>query len=280
MLFRSLLDAAVVPDDGVARVLRDARYRRQVRLFPRAQFRYLGLNARRYPPFADRRVRAAVAAAVDPATVAKALYAGAAVPLAGFTVPGVAGHVPGRSVPAIDEAAVRRDLATAGHAGGEGFPPLEIVGIEPHRNDLVHFADRIGRVLGTPVGVRIMERNAYLTAAASGDLPLFLGGWTADYPDALGILAPLWRSDSPFNASRYANPAVDALLDEARTTLSPERRADLYAATDAALAADVAGVPLYAPAYVLLVKDGTPSVCLTPAGALCFDRARAAALPD
>ncbi|WP_169732764.1 ABC transporter substrate-binding protein [Azospirillum halopraeferens] len=273
-----MLDVAVVSDDGVGRVLGNPRYRDRALLFRRVQFRYLGLNGSRYPPFADRDVRAAIAAAVDSAGLGRALYAEAAVPLSGFTVPGLAGHAANRE--RVGEAAAPAPATPPGTISGTPLPPLEIAGISVHRNELSYLADRVGSVLGRPVGVRIMERSAYLAAATAGELPLFLGGWTADYPEMMSVLGPLWHSTSPFNVSRFAHPEVDALIEEARVTLEEDRRHTLYAAIDRILRDHVAAVPLYTPSYVLLTRPDGPPVCLTPAGALCFGRNAGAVKPN
>ena len=50
-----------------------------------------------------------------------------------------------------------------------------------------------------------VSRAPFATLNA-GRLAFFLGGWTADYPDALTFLEPLWHGASPYNRSRWRDP--------------------------------------------------------------------------
>ncbi len=55
---------------------------------------------------------------------------------------------------------------------------------------------------------------------------LYLLGWGNSTWDADGTLAPLLTTDGPF--STYGNPKSDALIEEARTTMDPAKREQLY----------------------------------------------------
>ena len=61
---------------------------------------------------------------------------------------------------------------------------------------------------------------------------MFLIGWVADWPDALNFLQLfVSRNASPGpNRVNYANPAYDALFDEAAATADPARRRELVGA--------------------------------------------------
>ena len=130
------------------------------------------------------------------------------------------------------------------------------------------YAGQLGAVLGIPVGIRILERGAGITAANEGRLAFFISGWTADYPDAMSILAPVWSGASPFNRSRWRNAAFDQVLNQAKITPEPDRRYLIYQDAERVLMADWAMVPLPVPKVVALARPGVSGVSVLPMGTL------------
>ena len=85
---------------------------------------YVGFNVSR-PPFNNRRVRQALALAIDRETLASVVLGGYDSPaLGGFVPPGMPGHSPGIGWP-FDPERARRFLAEAGYPEGRGFPAVE-----------------------------------------------------------------------------------------------------------------------------------------------------------
>jgi peptide/nickel transport system substrate-binding protein len=68
------------------------------------------------------------------------------------------------------------------------------------------------------------------TPTGVSDLPMFQIGWQADYPDPDNFVTPFMDSEGDFAYyTGYNNPAVDALIDEARIeTNTTTRQADYY----------------------------------------------------
>ena len=265
------LDFAPVPDTAVRTVRADPRYAGRVVTFPRALIRYLGMNQALYPPFRDIRIRQAVSLALDRRAVIDTLYGGAAIALDGPIAPGIGGYRPDALPPlAHDPARARALVAEAGYGPDHPLPPLVLTGADTVRDELTVFADALGAVLGIAVGVRPMERGSYLAAANAGQLPCFISGWTADYPDALDLLLPVWHGTSPFNRSRWHSPAFDRLIDRAKSEPATERRYALYTEAARVLMADWAMAPLPVPMAVALVRPGVTGVRITPAGRYDF----------
>ena len=271
------LDIAVLPDSAARTVLHDPRYAGTTQAVARTQVRYLGLNQALYPPFRDPRVREAVALSLDRQAVASGLYQGGAVLLDGAIPPPLAGYAAGNVPPLpYDPARAKKLVSIAGYGEGRTLPPLELTGVDSVRDELTVYAGQLGAVLGIPVGIRIMERGAAITAANEGKLAFFMSGWTADYPDAMSILLPVWSGTSPFNRSRWRNPDFDRLIDEAKALPEAVRRHARYREAERILMADRAMVPLPVPMIVALVRTGVTGVRLLATGT--FDL-RAAAVP-
>jgi oligopeptide transport system substrate-binding protein len=268
------LDFAVIPESAARQVLSDPRYAGRRLTFPRSQVRYLGLTQALYPPFRDMRVREALALALDRDAVVKDLYHGAAVRLDGTIPPGLDGYRAGNVPPVpYDPARARRLLAEAGYGEGRTLPPLELTGSDNLRDELTVYAGQLGAVLGIPVGLRILERGAAIVAANQGRLAFFVSGWTADYPDSLSLLLPVWYGTSPFNRSRWISPAFDRLIDQAKTIPDAERRHLLCQEAERVLMADRAMIPLPVPMIVALARAGVTGVRVLPVGTVDFRNA-------
>jgi ABC-type transport system substrate-binding protein len=261
------LQYLTVPEDAFAAVMGNARHRDEIVTAPRAQTRHIGLNAGRYPPLADRRVRQALSLVIDRAAVVRGLFGGAAIDLPGAATPGVVSFADGVLPPLRhDPEEARRLLAEAGYPDGRGLPPVELSGLDAARDELAYYADRFRRVLGIPVTVRTYERATYINAINAGSLALFQSGWTADYPDAMTYFMPLWHGASPYNRSRWRNADMDRLVDAARCEADEGRRFALYRDAERLLADDWAAVTLPVLLQVALRKPGVQNIGPTPFG--------------
>jgi len=79
-------------------------------------------------------------------------------------------------------------------------------------------------VLGVEVTLVNQEFAVYLQAVAMHDFEIGALGINADFDDA-GELLRYYRSDAPgFNVGSFSDPAYDALIAEAGSTLHPESR--------------------------------------------------------
>lgn len=101
-----------------------------------------------------------------------------------------------------------------------------------------------------------------LGVAGAYDAALFAWNSTRVGP---GAAAAIYRSDSELaNLNRYANPEVDALIDELVRTQDPAEQARLAAEIDAHLFEDAYGLPLYAYPTLTAVSDDVQNVTRSP----------------
>ncbi|MBP2312952.1 ABC transporter substrate-binding protein [Azospirillum soli] len=263
------LDFVSVSDTALRRVADTPRLRAAAVAVPRQQVRFLGMNQGLYPPFADPRVRVALALALDRAAVVDGLYGGYAT-LPGWYPPRVPGHGADPEAPPPTDAVARarRLLAEAGYPDGRGLPPLDLVAIDAGRDEAAYYAHQLRQGLGLPVTVRTRDRSAFVSAANAGALAFFFGGWSADYPDPMTLLGSLWHSASPYNQTRWRDDALDQLLDGARAALDGAERDRLYKQAGRRLTETVPAVPLAVPMHVLLRHPQASGVAPTPFGLL------------
>ncbi|HRQ82953.1 MAG TPA: ABC transporter substrate-binding protein, partial [Azospirillaceae bacterium] len=222
------LDFVIAVEPAHRLIAADPRRRTTLQAVERMQARFLAMNADVYPPFADPRVRAAVSMALDRQAVIDGVYGGLAAAPRGFGVASFTGETNAGIVHKYDPDEGRRLLAQAGYPGGVGLPPIEFTVIDFSRIEGAYYADKLVKELGMPATLKVMERAAMISAANAGRLGLFIGGWTADFPDPLTYLEPIWHSGSPYNQARWRDAAYDAVVDKARRAADPAARAALY----------------------------------------------------
>ena len=90
-------------------------------------------------------------------------------------------------------------------------------------------------------------------------------GWIADYPDPENFLDILFYSDSSNNHTNYNNPAVDALLEQARVESDETLRFSIYNEVEQTILDDAPWIPLwYSGERYLLVKPNVHDFLQTP----------------
>lgn len=265
------LDFVMAVEPAHRLIAADPRRRAALQAVKRMQARFLAMNATVYPPFADPRVRAAVSMVIDRQAVIDGVYGGLAAAPRGFGVASFNSGAGGGDPHKYDPAAARELLAQAGYPGGTGLPPIEFTVIDFGRIEGAYYADKLVTELGMPATMKVMERTAVISAANAGRLGLFISGWTADFPDPLTYLEPIWHSRSPYNQARWRDAGYDALVDQARRASDPAARATLYREAESRLAQGVAAAMLPTPHNMLLRNAKAEKlVSITPYGYLAF----------
>ena len=98
--------------------------------------------------------------------------------------------------------------------------------------------------LGIKVTIRqVTYADIYGTVLPGGDFEIGYGGWGADYDDPYSYLE-LFKSDSLYNYSQYANDDVDAALKASQKETDPKTRMDLLNKAEQAIIDDGAFIPL------------------------------------
>jgi len=110
-------------------------------------------------------------------------------------------------------------------------PPIPVALLVPNSPDLLQAAQVIQAMVqpaGFNVTIQAMEFASSLAAGRAGNFQAYLIGWSGR-ADADGNLYSFLHSDTGFNFGKYANPEVDALLDQARQADTLEARRAVYA---------------------------------------------------
>ncbi len=248
------LEDSPIPSREYRAVLASHRFQYVRR--PMFNIRHYGLNTRT-KPLDDRRVRQALLYAIDREGIVSEVWLGRHAVARGILPPGTLGFNPRLAGYAYDPARARDLLAQAGYPGGRGLPPLAFWA-SVRSEEILREHDRIRRDLAA-VGVTAEfhynpDWPSFARAMAERRLPVFLRAWFADVPDPENFLVKLFHSASPRNYTGYANPAVDALFDRARSETDVARRVELYRRAEEMILDDAPLIPVWHQTYERLFQ--------------------------
>ena len=201
-------------------------------------------------PFSRKKIRHAVAGALDPAVIGVALD-NSAVPLPSFLPAGVWARREGSPVLGGTRSAVRALLADG---WPRGYTATMLVSDEPGLVDLPRLAATLQTALGAadiPVVVRKESADKVRAALQGGEHEMALIETTVVGGDPHLFLFPLSTSEGAakgpraLNYSFYRNPRLDDVLVRASQLSFRAERARLYQRAQALLADDLPWLPIY-----------------------------------
>jgi oligopeptide transport system substrate-binding protein len=216
---------------------------------------YIGFNVNK-PPFDDVKVRQAFNLALDKQTMVKRVYQGTVPAANGIVPPGM----PDYQNPDLNDYKFNPEralelIAESSYGDVSELPPITLH-LSSAGNIVEAIAKSYEQNLGVEINVEEMPWDEFLQDLDRPDNPyqMYLLGWIADYPDPQNFLEILFHSESAQNHGGYSNPAVDALLDEARGVQDAQERLALYQQAEQLILDDAACIPLYFDVENWLVK--------------------------
>ena len=205
-----------------------------------------------HPPFDNAHIRKAIAYAVNKPSYIATFYAGLAVPADNWMPPATQ-YYKALNLPTYDVAKAREEVAASGLSGDaltlEFWYPSDVA--RPYMPDPKGLAEAIAADLEA-VGFTVKFKTAgwrtgYLADSAIGKYPMYLLGWTCDWPGPDNFLVTAFfyfDGDKPNPQFAYGPPELKAAFDKG---LSAATDADAKAAWESAqdiLARDLPTVPL------------------------------------
>jgi oligopeptide transport system substrate-binding protein len=197
------------------------------------------------PPLNDKRVRKALAMAIDRGSIVTNVMKGGQLPAYNLVPPGTAGYT---SHTHLEEniAEAKRLLAEAGYPGGKGLPTIELLynTSEAHRT----IAEAIQQMWRTRLGVNAQlvnqEWKVYLDSQRTLNYQVCRGSWIGDYVDPNSFL-DMWLTGGGNNETGWSNPEYDRLIAQAAATADPAGRLEVFQKAEAILMDEMPEIPVY-----------------------------------
>ena len=197
------------------------------------------------PPLNDKRVRQALAMAIDRESLVKDVTKGGQLPALSMTPPGTAGYT-SRAQLSEDISKAKKLLAEAGYPDGKGFPKVELLynTAEAHRT----IAEAIQQMWKTRLGVEVQlvnqEWKVYLDSQRTMNYQICRFAWIADYVDPNSFL-DMWLTNGGNNQTGWSNAEYDRLIAEAARTTDLKARLEVFQKAEAILLDELPIIPAY-----------------------------------
>lgn len=202
-------------------------------------------------PFRDKRVRQAVALAIDRTAIRDRIMNGQSSPDNQYMKPGQYGFDPALPRPRTDLAEARSLLAEAGYPAGFRL----VIDCQNDRfvNDAA-ICQAVAQML-TRIGItaqpEVMPHAVWVARGNRHEFSMHPYVWTLDTPEPSMLLVSQLATPDPakgrgsFNRGMYSNPAFDAILDKAMLTMERDAREALMVQAQDIIFRDIAVTPLH-----------------------------------
>ena len=234
-------------------------------------------------PLDDVRVRTALLHAVDRKAILENILEGSAVPARGVLAPSVFGFKDMQldKLYPFDRARAKALLAQAGWTPGpdgilqKGGQKLSLSwlaarGRYPKDGEITEAIQAMFKEVGVEAKVQFLEWATVFTQfrAATLNQHMFTLGWVTSNADADYSLYALFHSKqvppTGWNTSRYANPRVDALVEQARRSMNQTEREKLYGEVQDILAKEMVWIPVYNTKEIVVTRASVKGFTVHP----------------
>lgn len=198
------------------------------------------------PAFKDKRVRQALALAIDREGLIRNVLRAGQKPATGFTPPGAGEGYLAPDVMRFDPEKARRLLAEAGFPNGRGFPKFDILinTLESHRTIAEAIQEMWKQHLNIPVGVLNQDWGVYLANQRKLDFQVCRAGWVGDYLDPYTFLS-IWQTGDGNNNSGWSNARYDALMQSSLREPDTGKRMAMLTEAENLLLDELPMIPIY-----------------------------------
>ncbi len=243
----------------------------RVEQFPYLATYYVGFNVNS-GPLKSVGVRKAIALAIaSERDNIPAILQGGQLPATGWIPPGMDGFNKGAQVPGTLFDA-RGELARAGFVDGKGFPKLALWVEKFDGSDKMaaHLVKTIREKIGIDLEIRTATSTEFSRVLSSGEAPIFINHWGADFPDAANFYE-VFGGSSGTNYTGWKSSEYDNYMEAARSTLDQPSRLTAYAAAEKILLErEVVVLPLFYRKNTVLLNSRVKDFEISPLNYLFF----------
>lgn len=269
--------------DAVKRLEQDPNL--QVKAFPGSNVFLLTLNTSS-PPLDNVKVRQAIAHSIDRESIIKSLLLGFA-KIGHSIIPAESwAYTPGTTY-SYDPAKAKQLLNEAGFPDPDGDGPkmrfqkpvvYKVSGSSIAGRQYAGVIQNYLKEVGIPVEIQSPEANTLLDELRRGNFQIAYTQWVGGNQDPIFYKDLFATSEIPTetrpsrNRSRYSNPELDPLLEEAVNTFDRERGKELYRRIQEIVSRDVPVFPLWYQSNILIGKKNVGNIQVNASGDWGFVR--------
>jgi ABC-type transport system substrate-binding protein len=193
---------------------------------------YLGFNMRKHP-YNDKNFRMAVSLALDRSSLNNLAYYDLAEPAANIVPPAI-WHEIAPTPPYEYNLEKARELLSKVKLDSKEIELIHMTFARPYVAEPQRVAEWVKdqlRKIGLEVKLTGYDIQAYTVKTRDPEHPMYLLGWSMDYPDPDNFFYPLLHGDNAgdLNGSFFNDPRFNEAVTKAQTERDPARRAALYA---------------------------------------------------
>ncbi len=233
---------------------------------PAVNAAYLGMN-RDLAPFDDRTVRLAVATCIDQPKLVETVYPTGTLVASQFVPPNTFGFTPGLLWYQQDAEAAAALLADSDSSAG--FTVTLYIADQP--TDYLPTPRLIAETIQGQLAacnitatVQLLDPDTFADRWAAGELPLFIAGWSADFPGPINLLNTHFAGVAGIQPFGSPYPEVVDLLEEAAGTADRAVRQERYGRVNNLLKEKAIFVPLAHGGGTLVAHADLPGVVTSP----------------
>ena len=257
----------------------------QVMQFAGANVIYLGFNVQN-PPLDNVKLRQAIAYAIDRKTIIHDLLLGQA-KIAHSIIPEESwAYSPGQQY-VYDPAKAKQLLDEAGFRDPDGDGPqmrlqkpinFKISSSSAATRQYVDVIRDSLQKVGIPVEIETMETNTLLDRLKLGEFQMTTLRWVGGNQDPIFLKDIFVSTEIPTqdrggrNRSRYKNPELDRILEEAVNTADRGKAVELYRQAQDIISRDLPMLPLWYPANMVVADKSVGNIKIDGSGDWSFVR--------
>jgi len=264
------LDHFMDKEIDIIPVLSDRLFRTDCQIFEGGFYNliFLGMSCH-IPPLDRNTVRKAIFSGVNKSDVARVAFDSMSIPkiIKNYIPPVLPGFFPIEEEESYDLKQAKEILQDEGFSEEKKFPSPTLFLDYPRTEIKFKIHRELRRQLDV-LGIRLrLKYYSSLEEIKRFKEPyLIFFNRSMSFPDPEDIIRPLFFSKSIFNVFRFANPALDELLERAETERSWTKRIKLFHQIENILFADVPAIPLFSNQQRIAVQPYVKGVELPPLG--------------
>ncbi len=236
------------------------QYPNELKILPDLGVYYYLFNVEK-EPLNDKRVRQALALAIDRNAIVTQITKGGQVPAYALVPEGIPEgngdfRLNGGDFFQEDVEKARQLLAEAGYPNGQGFPTLTILynTSEGHQRIAEAIQEMWKNNLGINVQLTNQEWGVYLDSRSTGDYEIARAGWIGDYIDPMTFI-DMFVTGGGNNDTNWGNAQYDALVNTAKKSADAAERYKAMHEAEAILMDEMPIMPIYFYTRVIMVSE-------------------------